>query len=289
MKWHDIRNPKDPLLDELAAAYKLHPLHLEDCRNRNQAAKVEAQNGYLFIVVKPVEMDDSYCLHISDLDVFLGDSWMITVEEEECPTGDRALQYARAADGKVLRVDQQFYRILDSVVDSYAPIIDRVSDRIDEMEDRALADPGSEMLEEIFDLKRVLIQLRRVVANTRDVVGHILRNEFSLIKADLAPFMRDVYDHLLRNLDLIEIQRDLLNGATELYLSSVANRTNQVMKVLTVFGTIATPALVITGVYGMNLKHLPFAEHPHSWGIVIGMIAVSSAFMLVLLKRMKML
>lgn len=288
MKWHDIRNPQDPLLERLAAEYKLHPLHLEDCRNRNQAAKVEAQNGYLFIVVKPVEMDDEYRLHISDLDVFLGDDWMITVEEETGPTGERALQYARAAEGRV-RVDQQFYRILDAVVDSYQPIIDRVSDRIDEMEDRALQDPGSEMLEEIFDLKRVLIQLRRVVANTRDVVGHILRNEFPLIKADLFPFMRDVYDHLIRNLDLIEIQRDLVNGATELYLSSVANRTNQVMKVLTVFGTIATPALVITGVYGMNLKHLPFAEHPHSWGIVIGMICVSSIFMLAVLKKMKML
>ena len=106
---------------------------------------------------------------------------------------------------------------------------------------------------------------------------------------DLAPFLRDVYDHLIRNLDLIEIHRDLLNGATELYLSSVANRTNQVMKVLTVFGTIATPALVITGVYGMNLKHLPFAESPQSWVIVLGIIALVSVFMLVVLKRWRML
>ena len=109
-----------------------------------------------------------------------------------------------------------------------------------------------------------------MIANTRDVVGHLLRNEFPLVKQDLSPFLRDVYDHLIRNLDLIEVHRDLLNGATELYLSSVANRTNQAMKVLTVFGTIATPALVITGMYGMNLKQIPFADSPHSWGIVIG-------------------
>lgn len=288
MNWHDIRDPKDPLLDQLAVKYKLHPLHIEDCRNRNQAAKIESQNGYLFIVIKPVEMDDEYCLHISDLDVFIGPDWLITVEEEECPTGNRALQYARAAEGRN-RLDQQFYRMLDSVVDSYQPIIDRVSDRIDEMEDRALSDPGPDMLEEIFDLKRVLIQLRRVIANTRDVVGHLLRNEFASIKSDLAPFFRDVYDHLIRNLDLIEVHRDLLNGTTELYLSSVANRTNQVMKVLTVFGTIATPALVITGVYGMNLKQIPFADSPHSWGIVIGLIAASSLFMLAVLKKMRML
>jgi magnesium transporter len=287
MKWHDIRDPKDPQLDELAARYNLHQLHIEDCRNRNQAAKVESQNGYLFIVLKPVEMDEEYCVRISDLDVFIGQDWLITVEEEECPTANRALDYARSAE-KRERGDQLFYRLLDSVVDSYQPIIDRVSDRIDEMEDRALADPGPEMLEEIFDLKRVLIQLRRVIANTRDVVGHLLRNEFPVVKPDLAPFLRDVYDHLIRDLDLIEVHRDLLNGATELYLSSVANRTNQVMKVLTVFGTIATPALVITGMYGMNLKHLPFAESPHSWGIVVGLIAGSSGLMLIVMKKLRM-
>jgi magnesium transporter len=182
-----------------------------------------------------------------------------------------------------------FYRIMDAIVDSYQPLIDRISDRIDVMEDRALSDPDPAMLEEIFDLKRALIQMRRILANTRDVVGHLLRNEFAIIRQDLAPFLRDVYDHLIRNLDLIEIHRDLLNGATELYLSSVANRTNQVMKVLTVFGTIATPALVITGVYGMNLKHLPFAESPQSWVIVLGIIALVSVFMLVVLKRWRML
>lgn len=288
MKWHHVRDPHDPQLDELAATYNLHPLHIEDCRNRNQAAKVESQNGYLFIVIKPVVMDEDYCLHIADLDVFMGNDWIITVEEEVCASATRALDYARSANEKG-RVDQIFYRLLDSVVDSYQPLIDRVSDRIDEMEDLALTDPGPEMLEEIFDLKRVLIQLRRVVANTRDVTGHLLRNEFPIVKSDMAPFLRDVYDHLIRDLDLIEIHRDLLNGATELYLSSVANRTNQVMKVLTVFGTISTPALVITGMYGMNLKHLPFAESSHSWGIVMAMIAVSALIMLAVMKKMRML
>ena len=287
MNWHDIRDPKDPQLDGLAASYNLHQLHIEDCRNRNQAAKLESQNGYLFIVLKPVEMDEDYCLRISDLDVFIGNDWLITVEEEQWQSANRALHYARSADAK--RADQIFYRLLDSVVDSYQPIIDRVSDRIDEMEDLALTDPGPDMLEEIFDLKRVLIQLRRVVANTRDVAGHLLRSQFPAVNPDLAPFLRDVYDHLIRDLDLIEVHRDLLNGATELYLSSVANRTNQAMKVLTVFGTLATPALVISGVYGMNLKGIPFADSPHSWGWVLCIIALSSALMLIALKKMRML
>jgi magnesium transporter len=288
MIWHDIRDPKDPELDELAKRYNLHPLHIEDCRNRNQAAKVEPMNDYLFIVLKPVDMTEEYNLRIADLDFFIGTDWIITVQEDKCENATDALNKVKSA-GPKLRSDEIFYRVMDVVVDGYQPVIDRVSDRIDEMEDQAIANPDPGMLENVFDLKRVLIQLRRLLANTRDVVGHLLRNEFPLIRQDLAPFLRDVYDHLIRNLDLIEIHRDLLSGTTELYLSSVANRTNQVMKVLTVFGTIATPALVITGVYGMNLKHIPFAESPHSWGIVIGMIALVSLLVLAVLKRWKML
>lgn len=274
-------------MDLLAGEYNLHSLHMEDCRNRNQAAKVEAQNKYVFIVLKPVQMDEAYCLHVADLDFFIGSDWLITVQEESCTAVSDALD--RAHNSAANRPDEVFYRVLDATVDSYQPIIDRVSDRIDEMEDRALADPSPGMLEEVFDLKRALIVLRRIIANTRDVVGHLLRNEFSLIKSDLAPFFRDVYDHLIRNLDLIEIHRDLLTGTTELYLSSIANRTNQVMKVLTVFGTIATPALVITGMYGMNIPNLPFADHPHSWGIVMGMIGGVSLAMLAGLRLLRML
>lgn len=287
MTWHDIRDPKDPLLDELARQYNLHALHIEDCRNRNQAAKIEPMNDYLFIVLKPVDLREDHTLQITDLDFFIGKDWIITVQEHQCQNAADSLN--KVKQNPNLRPDELFYRVMDNIVDAYQPIIDRASDRIDEMEDQALANPDPSMLEDVFDLKRLLIQLRRLIANTRDVVGHLLRNEFPLVRQELAPFLRDVYDHLVRNLDLIEIHRDLLTGTTELYLSSVANRTNQVMKVLTVFGTIATPALVITGLYGMNLKHLPFAESPHSWGIVIGMIILVSVLVLAVLKRWRML
>jgi magnesium transporter len=143
------------------------------------------------------------------------------------------------------------------------------------------------MLEQIFDMKRSLIEMRRVMSNTRDVMGHLLRSEYPVVQKDLTPFLRDVYDHVMRTLDAIEIHRDLLTTTTELYLSSVANRTNQVMKALTVFGAVATPALVITGMYGMNLKHLPFADHPHSWGIVMTMIAAVSGSVLLVLRKLR--
>lgn len=288
LQWHDIRDPKDPQLAELAQKYNLHPLHLEDCRNRNQSAKVEALNDYLFVVLKPVILNDENELETADLDFFIGPDWIITIEEQFCPASSNALDRL-AANAKSFRPDEVFYRVMDSVVDSYQPIIDRVSDRIEQIEDRALADPQRNLLQDIFDLKRALMQLRRVLANTRDLVGHLLRTTSPVLKPELTPFFRDVYDHLMRNLDMVEIHRDLLNGATELYLSSVANRTNEVMKVMTILGTIATPALVITGLYGMNLKQLPFAQAEHAWGIVIAIIAVASVGMLLVLKRLRRL
>jgi magnesium transporter len=130
-----------------------------------------------------------------------------------------------------------------------------------------------------------LIELRRVLSNTRDVAGHLQRLETELIQRDLWPFLRDVYDHLARNVDMVEMQRDLLTGAMDIYLSSVANRTNQVMKVLTVLGTIALPAIVISGFYGMNTKNLPGVESPHGSQIAIGLMVVTTLALLTMLKK----
>jgi magnesium transporter len=249
---------------------------------------VAPQNGYLFVVLKPVELNDECVIATGDLDLFLGPDFLITVQETACTTVTELLdRIRRTSNGQGL--DQIFYRIVDGLIDSYYPILDKISDDIDELEDSVLTDPAPERLQRLFDLRRALIQFRRVAANSRDVMGNLLRNSYPQIGTGLMPFFRDVYEHVARNLDTIEIQRDLLTGAMELYLSAIANRTNQTMKVLTVFGTIATPAVVITGMYGMNLKHLPFQDHAHSWGIVMTIIAVVSVLMLLILRKIRSL
>jgi magnesium transporter len=143
------------------------------------------------------------------------------------------------------------------------------------------------LLQSIFDMKRKLIDVRRVLTNMRDVAGHLQRTESDLIQRDLSPFLRDVYDHVARNLDMIETQRDLVNGSMDIYLSSVANRTNQVMKVLTIMGTVALPALVISGIYGMNIKGLPWVDSPHALSIVLGLIIGFSVVLIWSLKRFR--
>jgi magnesium transporter len=125
--------------------------------------------------------------------------------------------------------------------------------------------------------------------NTRDVAGHLQRSESPFIARDLWPFLRDVYDHVARNLDTVEMERDLLNGSLDVYLSSVANRTNQVMKVLTVMGTIALPALVVSGIYGMNVKGLPAAESPHGLILIGALMVGSTVALLYILKRYRWL
>jgi magnesium transporter len=286
MDWHEIRDPQDPELDRLAERYRLHPLHIEDCRHRRQSAKIEESRGYIFTVLKIVTEQTDGALRESDLDIFLGRDFVITVEEKSCPPARQLLEKVRrAASGQ--RADQVFYHITDGVVDSYLPILDHFNEVIDELEDQVLDRPTPDTLARIFDTKRSLILLRRILVNTRDVAGHLQRSESDLIHREMWPFFRDIYDHVSRNLDLVETQRDLLTGTLDIYLSSVANRTNQVMKVLTVLGTIALPALVISGIYGMNLKGLPWVDSPHGAAIVSGVMAATTVVLLVILRLMR--
>jgi len=285
MEWHNITDPASSELDQLAERYRIHALHIEDCRHRNQSAKIEEGEGYIFVVLKVMRLLEDGSLHAADLDVFFGQEFVLTVEEEQCPEIRSIISQVRNAALPMRRPDQVFYRVIDQVVDAYLPILDHYSDRIDELEDEALESPAPETLSSIFDSKRALAVLRRVLVNTRDVAGHLQRSESPYIERELWPFLRDVYDHVARNLDTVEMLRDLLNGALDVYLSSVANRTNQVMKVLTILGTIALPALVVSGFYGMNVKGLPAAESPYGLVLVAGVMFGSTAVLLWILKR----
>ena len=284
MIWHDLRDPNDPELDALAERFHLHPLHVEDCRHGKQRAKVEEGADYIFVVLKAVHVTDAGEVLITDLDLLLGHEYLITVQEGECPTLRAYMDQLRAAANHS-RSDQLFYKVMDGTVDAYAPTLDWFNEAIDGIEDTVLERPSPTTLQRIFEAKRGLIELRRVLSNMRDVAGHLQRLETELIQRDLWPFLRDVYDHLARNLDMVEMQRDLLTGAMDIYLSSVANRTNQVMKVLTVLGTIALPAIVISGFYGMNTKGLPGIDSPYGAEIAASLMVVATVGLLIMLKK----
>jgi len=281
--WRHIEDSNDPELDVLAERYRLHPLHIEDCRHGDQRAKVEDGADYIFVVLKPVHVTDSGELEITDLDLFLGPDYLITVQEGTCPALQARLKELQS-QGQ-LPTPQIFYRVLDAAVDSYTLVLDWFDEAIDELEELVLKEPSPQTLQTILSTKRGLIELRRVLSNTRDVSAHLQRMETELIPRDLWPFLRDVYDHLARNLDIVEMQRDLLTGALDIYLSSVANRTNQVMKVLTVLGTVAIPAVVISSFFGMNQDDLPFIHSPYGTPIALGLMVLATTALLVILKK----
>ena len=293
MPWYELNSADDPKLDELAARYNLHPLHLEDARATDERVKVDQVESYTFAVLKPVRLvpagsGGESSVSFSTIDIFAGvqggEPFFITIADPTCPTTAEALARARreGVDDKPARL---LYLIVDTIVDLYFPAIDYYDDRIDELEDQVIARPEPDTLQRVFTLKRQLIDMRRVFVGTRDATLHLQRDPRSIVDAEHQPFVRDVYDHVVRLLDSVETQRDLVNNALDIYLSSVANRTNEVMKVLTVLGTIALPAIAISGIYGMNLKGLPFEDSVHGAAYVAGLTVVCTVGLLVLLKR----
>ena len=287
MAWYQLESKDGEQLDKLAAEYNLHPIHLEDCREHGGRIKIDLMPDYLFVTIKPLHVIDEEILDCP-LHVFVGRDYCITVGDLEFPPVREAMERALrvGSDAPPARI---LYLLLDTIVDAYFLTIDHLDDRIDLIEDVVLDKPDPQTLQKIFEYKRQLIELRRTIVATRDVGMHLQRDSGNLIDANLYTYFRDTYDHLLRLSDTVDTMRDLLNNTLDVYLSSVANRTNQVMKVLTVLSTIALPALVISGFYGMNLKGLPLEENAHGSAIALAVMLLVTGGLLWMLKRFKWL
>jgi magnesium transporter len=287
--WFNIRDPSSPALDELAKRFRLHELQIEDCHHRPQRAKTDQYGEYIFSILKHVQKTGDE-LDFDDLDIFLGKDFLITVHQRDCAAIRRLQQVAQ--ENQIARLDQLFYRLVDAVVDDYASILDNIREQVSDIESEMFKDPDPPILRDIFHvkfhMKRKLIEFSRIAAEMREVVNILIRRERGLLGDDLDPYFRDVYDHLLRIVAMIESYRDLLTGSLDFYLSAVANRTNEVMKFLTIWGTVALPLVVITGFFGMNLP-LPWASRPHGTLFAIGLMLASTGLVLLYFKRKRWL
>jgi len=280
LRWYDIADPASPELDQLAKQFNLHELDIEDCRHHPQRAKEEEHESYVFCIVKRIHVKTD--IHFRDVGIFLGRDFLITVHSGE---SDLIAHVAKkATDEKIARLDRNFYNLVDAIVDEYLPILDSISEKIGTLESGVIERPEPELLRQIFHLKRKLIIFRRVVSEMRELVNAVLRREQGIVNDDLDHYFRDIYDHLVRTLDLIETNRDLLTGSLDIYLSAVANRTNEVMKVLTVWGTVALPMVIVTGFFGMNL-HLPWTQDPHGAWYATGLMIASTVAILIYFRR----
>ncbi len=279
MAWYHLTRPDDPELDVLAARFHLHPLHIEDARSAGERVKVEGGGKYTFALLKtlrsPSGTDDPLKRKIvlfasHDRNCPDDEKFSIVIADTSRAEIAAALQRAEAERDCENPV-RLLYLVFDSIVDSYFPSIDALDDELDALQERVVSPGRNNLLSDIFALKEKLVNARRLLVSTRDASMHLQRDSGIPLNSEHQLYLRDLYDHISRLLDTVETQRDLLNNALDIYLSGIANRSTEVMKVLTVLSTVALPALVITGVYGMNIKGLPFVNSNYAAEFVLAL------------------
>jgi magnesium transporter len=280
MQWHDIQNPDDKLLDELAARYSLHPLHVEDCRQDAQRTKAETGDTYLFISLKQLAFDDAGRLSSGDVVLFVGRDFLLTVHRAPVAL----LEPLRAAKQE-LHPDQVLYRVMEALVESYIPLVERLESSIERLEDMVVGAPRPTVLENIGEARSTLLELRRVLNATRHIVVQLRHVPGPLINQELSPFLRDVHDDLAIILDNIAADRERLAGALDLYMSSIANRNAEATKTLTLLGTAALPGLVIASIFGMNIEYPSWVKSHSMFAIVMITSLAVTLFLLWYLRR----
>ncbi|MEO7453623.1 MAG: magnesium/cobalt transporter CorA [Fimbriimonadales bacterium] len=273
--WLDVDGVGDiGIIEELGREFGFHPLALEDAVNRNQRAKVEDYDDYYYIAVHAPQLVGRD-LVAEQLSVFLGRNYVVTVHHRMDDQMAAVRDILRKRRTRITEFGSDFlaYSILDSVIDQYFPVLESFGELTDETEDRMLLKPDRNTVRYVHGLKRELIVLRRAIWPFRDALVSLMRSdETNLISEETMPYFRDLYDHTVRIIDLVETYREVASDLMDVYLSSISNRTNDVMKRLTAITTIIMPLTLITGIYGMNFDNMPEIRHPYGYFVIVAVM-----------------
>ncbi len=279
---HDV-----DIIEKIGKNYGVHPLLLEDILNTEQRPKIEDFEDYIFLVLKMLAFDEKeHEVKIEQVSFVIGPNYVISFQEKEGDVFDPVRERIRNAKGRIRRMGADYlaYALLDAIVDSYFFILEKIGDKIEGLEEDLIANPDAKTLQTIHYLKREMIFLRRSVWPLREVISGMSRKESVLIKESTEIFLRDVYDHTIQVIDTIENFRDMVSGMLDIYLSSLSNRMNEVMKVLTIFAAIFIPLTFVAGIYGMNFAYMP--ELGWKWGY-FGALAVMAGIGITMLVYFK--
>ena len=287
--WLDLHAPGPEERAKLSEIFGFHPLALEDIEHFGQRPKLDDYDDHVFLVFYGAwRHRDGDQDPLREVHMFISGHYLVTIHREPLPP----LDHERAElDGRVLHSEQfLIYRVLDALVDSFFPLLSDMDDEIDDLEAAVLSDPTQEQLQRLFALKRELVGMRKVITPQRDLFASSVDriSELPGLTIDERDYFRDIYDHLIRISDLIDSYRDLLSGATDLYLSTVSNRQNDVMKQLTVIATVFLPLGFITGFFGQNFGFL--VNHVIGstwtfWVLGLGSMAATCLALLVFFRR----
>jgi magnesium transporter len=281
------------LLERLNDCFGLHPLVLEDILNTDQRPKMEDFGDYLYVVLRMLDLDkkNGNAVISEQISLILGKNFVLTFQEREGDLFDPLRERIRNGKGRLRKMgpDYLVHALLDAIVDQYFVVLETLGERIEFLEEELVTRPTPSTLQLLHRLKREMIFLRKSVWPLREVIGTLERGESSLIQASTNLYLRDIYDHTIQVIDNVETFRDMLSGMLDIYLSSISNRMNEIMKVLTIISTIFIPLTFIVGLYGMNFKHMPELESPWGYPAVLLLMLGVTIFMLFYFRRKKWL
>ena len=284
---------KVEVVEKLGNCFGLHPLVLEDILNTDQRPKMEIYGDYIYIVLKMLYGGDvNHPIEAEQVSLILGSNFVISFQEgKEGDVFDPARERIRSGKGLIRTMGSDYlaYSLIDMIVDSYFLILERLGEKIELLEEALVAHPTATTLQEIRKFKTGMIFVRRVVWPLRELVSGLRRKESPLIKETTEIYLRDVYDHTVQVMDTVELYREMLSGMLDIYLSSVSNQLNSVMKVLTIIATIFMPLTFIAGMYGMNFKYMPELEWRWGYPVIWLIIVIIGISMLIYFKKKKWL
>ena len=288
--WVEMSTPTEEEYRSVIQAFDWHPLAIEDLQVDSHLPKVDDYADYLLLVMHAVALDERGRFDTAEVEVLLGTNYIVTHHREPVPMIDGLLTRCHRNPALSSRGPAYLlYLLLDGMADVYLPYLESLDDKIDDIEEEILDQPGKTTLGRIYGMKRDVITVRRIVLPQAEVLRRLGRNEFPLLPEESAMYFRDVHDHLYRVSEEANSYRDLLTGALDSYLSAVSNNMNQVMKVLTVFASIFIPMTFLAGIWGMNFANMPELHARYAYPAALLVMAAVAASIVWYFKRRRWL
>ncbi|AEH02021.1 magnesium/cobalt transporter CorA [Lacinutrix sp. 5H-3-7-4] len=279
-------------IEKLGQHYDLHPLVLEDIVNTGQRPKIDEFEDYIFIVLKMMYYDESETIVSEQVSLILGENYVLSLQEAEGDVFDALRERIRQSKGRIrgLGPDYLLYALIDSIVDHYYAIIETMGNKIEDLEDNLFEGlTKEEITSDIQELKREVLKIRRAIFPLREIINRVDKSESKLIDNKTLHYFGDVYDHIIQVSDTIDIYREMIWGLMDMYMTTISNRMNEVMKVLTIISTIFIPLTFIAGIYGMNFQNIPELDYKYGYHIVWLVMIVIFIAMMYYFKRKKWL
>ncbi len=280
------------IIEDIGDQFDLHRLLLEDIVSPNQRPKLENYGNYLFIVLKSVNYkEETANFETEQISLILGMNYVITIQEHENDFFTPILDRIKFSKGHIREMgsDYLLYSLIDLIIDNYFIILELITESIENIEDKIIQNPEPRTLKLVYSLKRIMINIRNSIWPTRELINKLQREKSKLLSDDLEIYLRDVNDHVFIISDLLETQRDILFGMLDMYLSSVNNKMNDIMKILTIISTIFIPLSFLVSLYGMNFKYMPELSYPLAYPILLFTMLIIVTVMILFFKKKKWL